>query len=147
MTTTSNIKLTVNIQDKNNNLEIKIRLNDECGNGHEDFSITGTIWEVGKRRTDRNMISSGAIGDTVAKLDKNYALINKLHLCDADGIPMHAVSNMFYHLKNGFTQIKIDFKTDFCEYYRITPEQYDILSTATEERLFCSFVYFITKNH
>ena len=34
MTTTSNIKLIVNIQDKTNNLQIKIRLNDEIRKNH-----------------------------------------------------------------------------------------------------------------
>lgn len=110
-----------------------IRLNDECKNGHEDFSITGDIWEKGKPKTDRYMITGGAIGDELAKLNKNFALINKLHLCDANGIPMHATANMFFHLKQGKYNNEPMTKEKFCKYYRITEEQYIKLSEASDK--------------
>lgn len=109
---------------------IKISLADECKNGHQDFSITGSIYEKGKALTDRNMISGGAIGDEIAKAFPELAIFNRLHLCDSDGIPMYAVENGFYHLKNGFNSKSTGdmFKSEFCDYYRLTPEQFDIVS-------------------
>ncbi len=34
-------------------ITVKIRLNDECKNGHQDFSITGDIYEAGKPMADK----------------------------------------------------------------------------------------------
>lgn len=113
--------------------EIKIRLNDECKNGHQDFSITGTIYEAGKRKTEKNSISSGAIGDYIAEEFEDLAIFNRLHLCDYLGNPMYATANGFYHLKNGFNRVSADsteFKGKFCEYYRISPDQFEELKNA-----------------
>lgn len=109
---------------------IKISLADECKNGHQDFSITGSIYEKGKALIDRNCSCSGAIGDEIAKAFPELAIFNRLHLCDSDGIPMYAVENGFYHLKNGFNSKSTGdmFKSEFCDYYRLTPEQFDIVS-------------------
>lgn len=110
--------------------EIKIRLNDDCKNGHQDFAITGTIYEKGKPKTDRYMISGGAIGDEIAANFPEFEIFERLHLCDWQGIPMYAVENGFYHLKNGFNSKSTgeEFKFEFCKYYRITPEQFDTIS-------------------
>lgn len=113
---------------KNGNLvDVTIRLNDECKNGHEDFSITGYEYKS-KRRSDRNMVHGGAIGDQIAKEKPELAIFNNLHLCDWEGRPMHGVSNMKYHLKNDVLPI-----SDFCKYYRITEKEYNILLNSGNE--------------
>lgn len=112
--------------------DIKIRLDDQCKNGHQDFSITGTAWEKGKPKTDKYMLHGGACGDEIATLWPEFEIFNRLHLCDYKGIPMHCSANMFYFLINGFNK-SADIKTKFCEYYRVTPEQFDVLTTSENE--------------
>src|SRR5688572_841302 len=114
-----------------NNMTIKIRLNDECKNGHQDFAITADIYEKGKPKTDRYFICGGCCHDEIIKAKPKLKIFIDLHLCDYKGIPMHAVENGFYHLRNGFNEDKPGsegFKTHFCEYYRITPNQFDALN-------------------
>ena len=112
--------------------DIEISLNDECKNGHQDFSLTGSCYEAGKRKTDRNMITGGACGDEIARLFPEYAIFNNLHLCDYLGIPMYCAANGFYFLQHGFNRYDKDetLKSKFCKYYRITEKQFDILSCA-----------------
>jgi hypothetical protein len=99
MKTTDNLKYTLDMNTETVNIIAKIRLNDECGNGHEDFSLTGSVYEVGKGRSDRSVIVSGACGRRLAKLVPKLQIFADLHLSDADGVPMHAVANGFYWLK------------------------------------------------
>lgn len=108
---------------------IEIQLADDCKNGHQDFSITGSIYEKGKPMIDRYCSCSGAIGDEIAKAFPELAIFNRLHLCDWEGIPMYAVENGLYHLKEGFNSKSTGeaFKVEFCSYYRMTPEQFDII--------------------
>lgn len=110
---------------------VKIQLTDECKNGHEDFSITGDTYEAGKRG-DRAHISGGCIHEEIEKHFPEFIPFIRLHLCDHKGVPMHAGGNMFYHLEHGFNRTKVSdpkFKDEFCEYYRVTPEQFDVLRT------------------
>ena len=122
---------TIDTNNNEINMRIKIRLNDECKNGHQDFSITATYWEIGKVRNDRNMIGGGCCHDEILKHRPDLQIFVNLHLCDFTGCPMYAVGNGFYHLTNGFNNTKpneVNFKAEFCSYYRITAEQFDILA-------------------
>lgn len=104
---------------------IDTKLADDCRNGHNDFSITGTIYPHGKRG-DRNMLYGGAIGHRIAEIFPEYTIFNNLHLCDAKGIPMHASANMFYHLREGFEGLRtdsIEFFNKFKQYYRLSEKQ------------------------
>jgi len=115
---------------------VKIRLNDECKNGHQDFSITGDIYEAGKPKINKYHISGGCIHEEIAKYFPEFVIFIKLHLCDYEGIPMYAVENGYYHLTNGFNKTKPEqpnFKDEFCEYYRITGKQFEDLKTAKNQ--------------
>jgi len=143
MTTTTNKPATNDLRHSiiskdadGNTMYIKIRLNDECKNGHQDFSITGDIYEKGKPKSDRYHIAGGCIHDEILKTNPELKIFVNLHLCDYAGIPMYAVENGFYHLRNGFNNTPIDspkFKAEFCDYYRVSATQFDTLNTAANQ--------------
>lgn len=127
---------TIDTNNSEVNMRIKIRLDDECKNGHQDFSITATYWELGKARNERNIMGGGCCHDEILKHRPDLQIFVNLHLCDFTGCPMYAVENGFYHLTNGFNNTKpneANFKAEFCSYYRITAEQFDILAQSENE--------------
>lgn len=113
--------------DGNTELIVKINLNDECKNGHQDFKITADGYE--KQKNDRFVWSfGGCCHDEILKLFPEFKIFVDLHLCDYNGVPMYAVANGFYHLKNGFEMLNEKTKKEyFCDYYRVTSKQYDCL--------------------
>lgn len=133
----NDLRHTITTKDANGNtMRIKIRLNDECGNGHQDFSITADVWENGKPQTDRYYIMGGCCHDVILKANPKLKIFIDLHLCDYKGIPTYAVENGFYHLHEGFDRTKPgseQFKNEFCEYYRVTPAQFDVLNTSKNQ--------------
>lgn len=72
----------------------ELRFDDQCNNGHETFSITGTIdrWERGRWTDD----SCGCIHDEIAKHFPDLAPLIKWHLVSTDG-PMYYIANTVYH--------------------------------------------------
>ena len=62
-------------------LKVKIRYDDECGNGHNSFSIT---------------CQYGCAHDLIETLCPDLAYLIKWHLCSSDG-PMHYIDNTLYH--------------------------------------------------
>jgi hypothetical protein len=115
------------VRENGEQLVIKIRLNDECKNGHQDFSITGDLYE-GSGRDDRSFISGGCIHEEILQDCPEYKLFIDLHLCDYNGIPMHAVANGYYHLSQGEMT-----KEKYCEYYRITSDIYYQLKDSPDQ--------------
>ena len=74
------------------------------GNERPHFALTGELW---KRKGDltrhRNnpdyeggLIGLGAMGDVIADELPEFAIIERLHLADDDGAPLHAVANGWY---------------------------------------------------
>lgn len=113
---------TVKFENHNERTNVKIRLNDECKNGHQDFAITCDIYEQKKngRWID---VGGGAAHDHILKLFPQYKIFIDLHLCDYSGAPMHAEANGYYHLKQeptalrryGFTDQEIQYFLTNCE--------------------------------
>ena len=129
------MKQTANLNNEQFNIKVEIRLDDECKNGHQDFAITGTQWEVGEQRTDRNS-SSGCIHEEILEAFPEFAPFVKLHLCDFDGVPMHALANMHYHMFKDFKSIE-----EYCDYYRITQTEFEELATSKAEKLYFQYVF------
>lgn len=105
---------------------IIIKLNDECKNGHQDFSITANLYVHNAVKTDRNCLGGGCCHKDILKVAPELKQFVNLHLCDKDGIPTHASANGYYHITRGFERTENQ-KEKFCEYYRVTPNEYEIL--------------------
>jgi hypothetical protein len=134
---TNDLRFSTVTKDKEGNkLYINISLNDECKNGHQDFHITGNIYQQGKPKIEKYLIAGGCVHDEILAVKPEYKIFVKLHGCDFEGIPTYAVENGFYHLVNGFNNTKPEdknFKGEFCDYYRITTDQFDILATSKNQ--------------
>lgn len=77
-----------------------VRYDDECGNGHNTFSITGEIFRLQINRGGRSSLDScGCLHDDIAKHFPELAPFLKWHLMSSDG-PMHYVANTIYHASN-----------------------------------------------
>ena len=44
---------------------VTIRLNDDCRNGHNDFSITGEVYQKGKPKTDIYLVCGGCCHEEI----------------------------------------------------------------------------------
>lgn len=118
---------------------VTIRLDDQCKNGHQDFSVTGAVYIANKPKNDHNCLTMGCCHDEILAAFPEFKMFIDLHLCDYLGNPMYAVSNMHYHMSTGFNKTKTDspeFITEYCNYYHITNAQFLTLQTAQNELQF-----------
>lgn len=76
---------------------VKVTLDDDCKNGHCDFSVTAYIYEETHTGGWRD-IGGGCCHEHILKLWPDLAPLVALHLADQDGTPMHAIANAFYWL-------------------------------------------------
>ena len=73
---------------------VQIRYDDECGNGHNTFSITAEIYDVMKNgRLEWD--SGGCLHDEIREHFPEFAHLIKWHLCSSDG-PLHYIENARY---------------------------------------------------
>lgn len=68
---------------------LKLRYDDSCGNGHNSFSATVSIYEKGREA------GGGAAHDIIAEVFPEYADVLKYHLMSSHG-PMHYLANSLY---------------------------------------------------
>jgi hypothetical protein len=74
---------------------VKIRFDDECGNGHNTLSITGCMYEAGYK-SDERMITAGCIHGEIIHAFPELKRACAFHLCSTDG-PTHYIANSLYH--------------------------------------------------
>ena len=108
-------------------VQANVRLSDECKNGHQDFSLTGYIWEG--RKCDSKMVHGGACGEELIKYFPELEIFERLHLCDFRGVPMCAVENGFYFINRG----EFDKAS---KYLRVTTEEMNILQNCPDKYYF-----------
>ena len=78
-------------------VQMTIRFDDQCGNGHNSFSMTGEAHEVGERKTDWSGVS-GCIHEILFAAFPELSHLIKWHLSSTDG-PMHYIANTTYHAR------------------------------------------------
>lgn len=71
-------------------LNVKIRFDDNCKNGHNSFSITADVKVRGR------LEESGCLHELIASEFPELIPFIKWHLCSTDG-PMHYIANSLYH--------------------------------------------------
>ena len=76
---------------KGSHISVDIRFDDQCKNGQQSFSITGSITEPGYRDSSE----CGCIHERIAVAFPELAHLIKWHLFDTRG-PMHYVANTVY---------------------------------------------------
>ncbi len=76
-------------------IRVKIRYDDQCGNGHNSFSITAQIDE--KRGGIYRDYMGGCCHKEISKHFPELKDAIKFHLCSSDG-PMHYIANTIYHV-------------------------------------------------
>ena len=145
METTNSIKHVIDVNNKKHNYKIDIRLNDECRNGHEDFSLTATFWLPNEPRIDKYFTVAGSCHEEILKVRPDLKIFTQLHLCDFRGYPIHYVENAFYYLKNEYNSQMT--KTRFMECYFVSEEQYQELLKADDVNEFGYLFLVVFKNH
>jgi hypothetical protein len=74
-------------------LRVELRYDDEHGNGHNTFAITGDVFVIHHgRRVD---LACGCLHEDIARVFRGLAPLIPWHLCSDDG-PLHYVANTVY---------------------------------------------------
>ncbi len=79
-------------------IKVEIRLNDECGNGYEDFALTADGYEI-KANGHKDFAFGGCCHDEILAQFPELAIFERLHLCDFKGAPMYPEANLLCHIK------------------------------------------------
>jgi len=88
----------------NKKIEVAIRFDDQCGNAHNSFSLTATIWEKTSRGRWRDVMG-GCCHEEIVKFFPDLEKFVKWHLTSTDG-PMHYVANTMFHARDCDTEGK-----------------------------------------
>lgn len=76
-------------------MHAEIRFDDQCGNGHQTFAITASVYTKESRRM-RDIAAGGCMHEEIANVFPELAPLIRWHLVSTDS-PMHYVANAVYH--------------------------------------------------
>jgi hypothetical protein len=104
-TTNQEIDFSVDDLIKNELLEICVRHDDRCGNGHNTFSITADLYTQGYIKGEPSTYQSNGVRVSTSRsgmlhdeIRKRFPMLSpylKWHLCSTDG-PLHYIENTTY---------------------------------------------------
>jgi hypothetical protein len=83
----------------NTRINVKVRYDDQCGNGHNTFAITADIYERCSTRGLWRESMGGCCHDEIVKFFPELEPFIQWHLCSSDG-PMYYVSNTMYYARD-----------------------------------------------
>lgn len=107
----------------NTMITARVRYDDQCGNGHNTFSITAeVVTPEGRKQT------GGCLHEEIARVFPELAPFIKWHLVSSDG-PMHYIANSTYWAKEG----NLDFARSCAVWPDATDEE--LLSPDLEQKL------------
>lgn len=76
-----------------------VRYDDQCGNGHNTFSVTATVVTAtvvtAESKRQRDIAAGGCMHEEIARIFPQLAPLIKWHLVSSDG-PMHYLANTRY---------------------------------------------------
>lgn len=75
-------------------LQVELRFDDECGNGHNSFAIVAEEKDP-KVRRDGGIVAGGCLHEEIARVFPELAPLIRWHLCFTDG-PMHYIANTVF---------------------------------------------------
>ena len=76
-------------------LYVTIRFDDECGNGHNTFAITGDMYQCGRYGAEFDL-GGGCMHEIIQAAFPELKRAIQFHLCTSDG-PLHYIANTLYH--------------------------------------------------
>ena len=85
----------INYEGKDCTMSVRLRYDDECGNGHNTFSITGSIKGGRYERYGYEIELSGCIHNEIKKYFPEFTHLIKWHLCGSQQ-PMYYIENTLY---------------------------------------------------
>ena len=74
----------INYEGTDCTMSVTLRYDDKCNNGHNTFSITGSIKGGEYGRYGYNISMAGCIHDEIKKYFPEFAHLIKWHLCNSD---------------------------------------------------------------
>jgi len=99
-------------------INVKIRYDDDCNNGHNSFSITGDIYSTPNSNRECYLLSSGCIHDEIIKYFPELAHLIKYHLMSSEA-PMYYFENTLYHVRDReITHLSIDAPINPSKYHK-----------------------------
>lgn len=117
-----------------NKIDVTIRLDENCKNGYEYFSMTCDGYE--KIRSRWIYTFGGSAHDEILKVFPEFEIFKTVHLWSFGGFGMSTVANGFYFIKNGFDSCDVEdknFPEYFCKYLTCTLEQFDVLKDSENQ--------------
>lgn len=123
-----NIVKTISIVEATVKLDVKIRLNDDCSNGHCDFAMTATGYEKNHKTGRWREAFCGCCHDEILKYRPGLKIFADLHLSQSNGIPMYGIGNGSFFIEkmlgiDQFEPDEKDYKKTVIEHLRINEAQ------------------------